>query len=671
MNTHQIFFTRILLIPLIVMPLFGRAQNFNYDRAWKEVEKLASDQKTQDARTKVQSILDAAENESNDPQYVRGLLAWMTYSQVVEENSDSVIHARLLKETENGSPLRQAVWKSLLAESYDQYYQSNRWQISQRTKVEETPDDFQTWDTRTFLEKIKYYYLASIEETALLQNTPTEAYEALMIREREANKYRPRLFDILAHRALTFLVGSDNIIPDTPGAFNWTVDQGLATAKDFVKISFTSEDPLNSQYQALRIYQQLMEFHLGAAGGATGDVDALYDVDLKRLAYVQSLKPQPEKYLRTLEQMLKEAPDHPAKGNIQIEIARWYQEKGNQYKPVESDPTWQRAYLTAYEIASEVSETYPNTGAFYNARSLISQLEQKDLDVRLEQVVLPTGAGRGLLSYRNVDKVYFRIIPHSPSLEKDIEGLRYKEEKLANILRKQLVLASWEEKLPSTEDLYAHKTEFKIPKLESGKYYLLVSDNADFKAKQGAVSYASYTVSGMSSIYFRNGGNSPHQYILTDRETGQPLAGVEASIYREKVTRDYWRQENKQPRLEQKLKTDENGKLEVPLKYDGEALLVIFKKGKDIWQTPKTILYPGNRSVPPQIARENVRIFTDRAIYRPGQTIYFKGILIQNSTYEAPQILAGKPINVALHDVNGQKVSELNLVTNTYGSIQG
>ncbi|MEL6632580.1 MAG: alpha-2-macroglobulin family protein [Bacteroidota bacterium] len=649
------------------MPIFGWGQDFNYEKVWKEVAKLESDRKTQDARTKVQSILDAAANESNDPQYVKGLLAWMNYSQVVEENSDSLLHARLLEETEKGSPLRRAIFKSLLAESYYQYYQNYQWQITQRTKVEEAPEDFQTWDTRTFIEKIQYYYLASLEETARLQNTSTEDYEAVMIREKNAAKYRPTLFDILAHRAIDFLKGSSTIIPLTPEDFVWTAEQGLAPAKTFVQTQFKSEDPSNAHYQIMRIYQQLIDFHLGK----TAAVDALYDVDLQRLAFVHGQKSQPTQYLRALEQLLKEAPEQPVRGNIQIEIARWYKERGDSYKPSVSDDQWQRAYLTAYEIANQVSEKYSNTGAAQNARSLIAQLEQKDLQAKVEQVTLPSGPGRGLLTYRNVDKAYFRIIPYSKALEKEIEGIRYKEEKLANVLRKQLVIASWEVKLPATEDLYPHSAEFKIPKLESGQYYLLTSDNVNFKAKQGAVGYVPYTVSGMSSVYYRLEGDSPHHYFLTDRETGQPLAGVEALVYREQVTRDYWRKERGMPRLEQKLKTDENGKLEIPLKYDGEAIVIVFKKGKDTWQTPKEILYPGGRNMPSELANQRMVIFTDRKIYRPGQTIYFKGVLIENPVSGDPEILSGRPVNIALHDVNGQKVSELDLTTNDYGSIQG
>src|SRR5690606_35502376 len=65
-------------------------------------------------------------------------------------------------------------------------------------------------------------------------------------------------------------------------------------------------------------------------------------------------------------------------------------------------------------------------------------------------------------------------------------------------------------------------------------------------------------------------------------------------------------------------------------------------------------------------------LFTDRAIYRPGQTIYFKGIVVENAADEKTnRVLADHASVVTLFDANGQKVSTSELTTNTYGSFSG
>ena len=63
--------------------------------------------------------------------------------------------------------------------------------------------------------------------------------------------------------------------------------------------------------------------------------------------------------------------------------------------------------------------------------------------------------------------------------------------------------------------------------------------------------------------------------------------------------------------------------------------------------------------------------FTDRAIYRPGQTVYFKGIMLKFDKEQKPEILKNKKTVVEFYDVNWQKIASLNLKSNDFGSFQG
>ena len=64
--------------------------------------------------------------------------------------------------------------------------------------------------------------------------------------------------------------------------------------------------------------------------------------------------------------------------------------------------------------------------------------------------------------------------------------------------------------------------------------------------------------------------------------------------------------------------------------------------------------------------------FTDRAIYRPGQSIRFKGICISlDPKQDDYKTIAGQEVRVALLDVNGKEVERLTLRTNDYGSFSG
>jgi uncharacterized protein YfaS (alpha-2-macroglobulin family) len=62
--------------------------------------------------------------------------------------------------------------------------------------------------------------------------------------------------------------------------------------------------------------------------------------------------------------------------------------------------------------------------------------------------------------------------------------------------------------------------------------------------------------------------------------------------------------------------------------------------------------------------------FTDRAIYRPGQTVYFKVINTQRDK-DIESVVAGLKQKITLTDTNGQEVSSQTFTTNEFGSYHG
>jgi uncharacterized protein YfaS (alpha-2-macroglobulin family) len=66
-----------------------------------------------------------------------------------------------------------------------------------------------------------------------------------------------------------------------------------------------------------------------------------------------------------------------------------------------------------------------------------------------------------------------------------------------------------------------------------------------------------------------------------------------------------------------------------------------------------------------------LNFFTDRVIYRPGQTVYFKGIVFQHDEQDKPEILPNKTVTVTFFDVNDTKKGELTLKSNAFGTFNG
>ena len=67
-----------------------------------------------------------------------------------------------------------------------------------------------------------------------------------------------------------------------------------------------------------------------------------------------------------------------------------------------------------------------------------------------------------------------------------------------------------------------------------------------------------------------------------------------------------------------------------------------------------------------------VFLFTDRSIYRPGQVVYFKGILVtRDFETKKIKIVPNAKTKVFLYDTNGDEVDSIELGSNEFGSYNG
>ncbi len=71
-----------------------------------------------------------------------------------------------------------------------------------------------------------------------------------------------------------------------------------------------------------------------------------------------------------------------------------------------------------------------------------------------------------------------------------------------------------------------------------------------------------------------------------------------------------------------------------------------------------------------QAPRNEIYMYTDRPIYRPGQTVYFRGVVRQafNGRYELPAVA---DVTFNLRDANGTQVNTYNLPLSPYGTFYG
>lgn len=153
-----------------------------------------------------------------------------------------------------------------------------------------------------------------------------------------------------------------------------------------------------------------------------------------------------------------------------------------------------------------------------------------------------------------------------------------------------------------------------------------------------------------------------HRYVVVNATDGQPVPGAKIMLY----DRDYDVKTGKWKRLvHARLTTDENG--EVYFKnVDGNVLI---STSNDKFTPAKDIYLSRTRYYERKDDKIKYQLFTDRSIYRPGQTVHASAIsYIVKKGLDASVPGKSMELNFILRDANGKQVAEQKATTDEYGT---
>jgi uncharacterized protein YfaS (alpha-2-macroglobulin family) len=634
----------------------------DYKSAWKKVDSLEQQGLTRSALEVVEEIYNAAKKDNNQPQFIKSIFYKLKYGNYIEEDSHVKIVNDVKDEIKNASFPADAILNSILANIYWQYYQNNRWRFQQRTEtVNFDNEDFQTWDLPRLVKEVVKYFQASLEKSDNLKMISIKEFEDILIYSNSDQAYlRPTLFDLLANQALTFYINDEASV--TAPVYKFVLDkpEDFYSAEKFVKINYQTKDSLSLKFYAIKLYQDLIEFHLDDAVK-----DALIDIDLARLNFVRSNSVNPEKnslYISSIINMEERFSSVPYSTMILYNKAKYFYDEGQKHSPsVSDDYKWE--LKKALEICNSAIEIFPNTFGASECAWLKNQILQKSLQFTTEYGNIPDKPFRGLVSYKNVSKIYLRVIPWDESSEKKEKRLNQQE--LIQLYTSQKPIKEWSLDLPDDKDYQQHSVEIKMPELSSGWYLLLVATDAEFTYIKNAVGYSKTWVSGISYVR-RDMNDKKVQFYVMDRETGEPLTDVQVDVLVQKYIQDV--REYKFIKVDDG-KTNNEGLFEFNKKENNyNNYKVIFKKGNDRFESQNYYSYYYNNE---PTRRLTTFFYLDRAIYRPGQIVYFKGLIIDTDGKKDNKIVPDKQTTVTFYDANSQKISDATFTTNEYGTFNG
>lgn len=298
-----------------------------------------------------------------------------------------------------------------------------------------------------------------------------------------------------------------------------------------------------------------------------------------------------------------------------------------------------------YPLYQEYLAKYPKSPFVAAIRNLIQSVERKFVALQYGSAFHPSqpvGVNVRAGNVREAEVQLYRV----PDSETESDSWRFNFSKLTLVATETVRFPEhqpWEtvegsaEFAPQTPGYYVIVPRFKV-------------GNA-WKSDKDVGSYHLFNVSHYA-LFSAQTDSREVQVFAVDGKTGQPRRDVALEV--------------KSGNKTQPFKTGGEGYASVPVKGRHQYHKVRVNETGDRY-APEIGFYP--RSEQGYNSR-NVEIFTDLAIYRPGETMRFTAVAYRLGL-ESRTLLSGEKAEVSLHDSNWETVGTRTFTTDSFGQIDG
>lgn len=634
----------------------------SYLGQWLTVDSLEKYDYLKSADSIVKNIYQQAWADKNYPSAIKSLLYQLKYQKRLDEKNLwyqlQIIDAEIEKIPAPHKNVLQSIMGSawLVINNGDEKVEFDNTDIAPDSTH---PDN---WSEQKLLNKIESYFAASIKHKELLKKISINQYKALLNVPENAERYQPTLFDVLIWRAFTFY--KDEAIFSFGETTNYPSSVLYGDIKSFIAYNFNDSLPLTYNKKILLLLQEIQKHNYQIKA-----TDALVWGEITRIEnmfkFCKNCNTDSLKniwYTKHIEEY---------KNHRSVVELYYYGAKrlacANNYTNYRTERFNRCNNALALKYCQAAINSFPNEWTTEKCRKLISEIKEIKLTVKAEHTYEAEQPFKFFIEYNNIDTAFIRFIAISDdSLSAIKKRVGYNND--SAILQELLlypVAANMQQKLPNDSTYFKNSTELYYKGLPQGYYIMLVSAKEDFSGVNNVLVYNGFW-STKYAVYSTHTGNKNYTYFVADMQNNKPLKGA-------KVVFTYYdfREEKKENRDKTYIEgiTDENGAFSFKAEKSISVDAHVYYKGKKVIATNGSNYlhyYKSGRS----ISNINTYFYTDRNIYRPGQTVYFKGITV-NSIGNTNNLVVSKTFNVELKDVNGEEVAKGEYTSNAYGSFSG
>ncbi len=664
-----------LLIPLLLVSLgfwFGgiyhRQLETDYPSEWRKIDSLEERGLYRQAMGKVVEIYGNAKKEHITGEELKALIFKLRYIQVLSEDGYTEIIEELENERNDDRVVFRALKTSMLAEVYSLYYQRNRWSIFKNATYD-SPDlaHPETWSSAQFGEYIDGLFQESLIQPQVLGAVKLGEYQNIL-KDSLLQGNELTMLDLLSKRALAFYE-LDELDYSTDPLPDFLLDTMLFSPHhDFLDWLDENKDGSSFFSRSLEILGGLIFQHLEDSGESE-----LLASDLRRLSYAYEIYfPQDgdKLYLDALDTLESLSNIDSLKTDIYYNKAQFYYSRTDNYEIHSLDAAkYHDNKRLAVLWARKSIDMCPESRAAIESQNLINRIIAPVLKVGTEMVAIPNRYIPLSLEYANLSEIWYWITPVSP--DKTINVGYISGRGKANVfIEGNSPTASGKYNVSDIKDYNLHRVTVDLPPLLEGNYQLILSNSSNPDNENDFISLGYLRVSSLSWItQMQDDGKL--LINIVDRGSGNPVAGIRVQ--------QYFRHYDNRSREEElqagsEFISDKTGQLMISLKesstnsYGSESFHLLLGSPEYGVFTPERFhLYPNRGKNDP---RPSQRIFTDRGIYRPGQSVLFTGLLVIGDK-NGLEVDENRALEVYFQDSKFKTLDSLQLRTDDFGYFTG
>jgi len=624
------------LFALISTTLF--AQQFEKD--WSKVIQNENVGKIKTANQIVNKIYKKASAKKNETQIIKSFFYKSKYRQVLDEDAKKLILSDLKTEISKATIPSKAILNLIYGKCLNDYNEDYAVADTVAVVIDDTTamavDTVTVADIKSADDVLKIFE-KTLENEAVLKATPLTNYEAIFDFFTLEKFKKENLFDYLLKENIAFYKTKiyEWNINSKDFESNSTIFLGSSDAFTKLNLDFVKDENLK---KILSLYQKL-------------ETDSpILENKLERILFCsQYLIKSDDALLNALIALEKETKEASQLQKIQLEKATIYARLASK----ETHPDYN---IKAISELDNVLKTNNNSNAYKLATQKKEEILSKNVQVELQKYIYNKENARAFIRYKNSNNLTISFFKINYNKTADFYNKPNKIDSLATqIITTKKPIATKTYELIDKKNYFEYSTEVILPQLETGSYLVYFESETDSKDKKG-FGYETITVSNISVL--ANTKNLTEYYTVLDRKTGKPMENVSLKS------------------KEFEIKTNAEGLATYKRKdnigyYNGYPILLT-TTNDTILINKNYIAYANDyaENKEDEKFRGKVEFYLDRAIYRPGQTVYYKGIAIQKKK-DKSSVVPNTSFKIIIQDPNYSNFKEFDVTTNEFGSFSG